>query len=66
MYPRATRQYWQGQYDALRHCARVLRGAADRITATEQMKRLASAMDTKARLTAIRKLGENPDDHPIQ
>lgn len=56
--PRGSRQYWEGQYDALTRCARILRRIADQNPTSEQLKRLAAAIETKARLTAINKLGD--------
>ena len=61
--PKASRQYWEGQYDALAHCARVLKDLADQNPTSQQLKRLATAIETKAHLTAINKLnfeGEPP------
>lgn len=58
MRSQGTRQYWEGQWDALRYCASVLRSIADQNPDSEQLKRLASAIETKAQLTAACKLGK--------
>lgn len=59
--PRGSRQYWEGQYDALTYCARILKQIVDQNPTSQKLKRLASAIETKARLTAINKLeGELP------
>lgn len=49
----ATKQYWEGQYDALIDCARIMR-----IHKSE--KHLIAAIETKARLIATQKL--TPED----
>jgi hypothetical protein len=59
--PQGTRQYWQGQWDALTQCARVLRNFADRNPTSQQLRRLATAIETKACLLAAKKLGEDSD-----
>lgn len=61
--PRGCRQYWEGQYDALTHCARILRQIANQNPTSQQLKRLASAIETKARLTAINKLDLRENHH---
>lgn len=58
---RATKQYWEGQYDALTYCARVLRHISDQNPTSEQLKRLARAIEIKATLMGHNKLGHNDD-----
>ena len=62
MQSRSTRQYWDGQWDALRHCATVIRRLAETNPTPEQLNRLALAIETKARLTATYKLGKTDLD----
>ena len=59
--PQGSRQYWEGQWDALTYCARVVRSMADQNPTSEQLKRLAMAIETKARMTATNKLGDKDD-----
>jgi len=59
--PYGSRQYWEGQYDALVDCTRILRKLANQPQSTEQLNRLAAAIETKARLLAFNKLGERPN-----
>ena len=61
--PRSSRQYWEGRYDALVYCARILRQLADQNPNSQPLKRLAAAIETKARLTAINKLNLRENHH---
>lgn len=58
---RSTRQYWEGQYDALIHWSIVLKKFADQKPTSEQIKRLAAAARTKAVLIAKSKLKGDTD-----
>ena len=51
-------QYWEGYYDALRKCARILRRGASVGLTKEQLTRLAAAFEVQAQQTAIRKLSD--------
>lgn len=53
--PRGSRQYWEGQYDALVDCSRMLRHAATQTLTPQQLKLLAEAIATKARLMSVNK-----------
>jgi hypothetical protein len=53
--PQGSKQYWQGQYDALRHCAIILRKFADQNQTQKQLNLLARAIEVKSVLMARRK-----------
>lgn len=54
--PRATRQYWEGQYDALMHWSEILNNLAQNNPSSKQIQRLAMAARTKAVLIGQNKL----------
>jgi hypothetical protein len=58
MNARATRQYWEGQYDALIQWATILEKCANQ-QPSDQLKKLASAARTKAVSIGQNKLQRN-------
>ena len=62
MKSRATRQYWDGYYDALAHCSRLIRTASKTDMTAQQMKQLAAAIETKARSIMVDKSLDSEGD----
>lgn len=57
----ATRQYWEGQYDALMHWSEVLSKLATQEPTNIQLQRIATAAKTKAILIGRNKLRKDND-----